>query len=109
MGLLSQKPNVTCRDRLRKFVYSSLFQRVQVLFIAANTLTMACEFDAMPPALDKTLEGLNICFTLVFAVEMALKLFVLGCACYWSSRMNCFDGLVVMVSVCVASSCRTKL
>eukprot|EP01048_Picozoa_sp_COSAG05_P015975 COSAG05_NODE_1995_length_3729_cov_4.415427_6_plen_74_part_00 len=42
---------------------------------------------------DATMRAVEAVFTLVYLIEMALKLHVLGCAAYWlHSPRHCFDG-----------------
>ena len=53
----------------------------------------------MSNSLAQTLNISNYVFTGLFAVEMILKLFALGFFEYIADRFNCFDGVVVILSV----------
>lgn len=53
----------------------------------------------MSNTLAQTLSISNYVFTGLFAFEMILKLFALGCIEYIADRFNCFDGVVVILSI----------
>lgn len=53
----------------------------------------------MSSTLSQTLAISNYVFTGLFGIEMALKLFALGFFEYVADRFNCFDGVVVVLSV----------
>jgi len=42
---------------------------------------------------------MNTCFTMIFTVDMGLKIIGLGVTEYTSDKMNIFDGLIVTVSL----------
>lgn len=44
------------------------------------------------------LERANIVITLLFALEMAIKLIALGCSGYWGDAFNRVDGIIVVLS-----------
>ena len=64
-----------------------------------NTLAMALERHPMPHDLEAFVNSSNIVFTSIFAVEMGLKLWVRGCAGYWSEPFDAFDGAIVITSL----------
>ena len=53
----------------------------------------------MSNSLAQTLTISNYVFTCLFACEMVLKLFALGFIEYIADRFNCFDGVVVILSI----------
>ena len=53
----------------------------------------------MSNSLAQTLTISNYVFTGLFACEMVLKLFALGFIEYIADRFNCFDGVVVILSI----------
>lgn len=49
--------------------------------------------------LDSTAEWLNSIFTMIYSLEMSLKLLVLGHRKYWCTLRHCFDGFVTIGSL----------
>ena len=45
------------------------------------------------------LDAFNLVLTIVFALEMILKLVAYGCRGYWRDSFNTFDGIIVIVSL----------
>jgi hypothetical protein len=41
----------------------------------------------------------NLTLTIIFAVEMSLRILGSGCQPYWRKGFNIFDGLVVILSL----------
>ena len=58
---------------------------------------MGIEFHNQPEILTKTVEISNLVFSIIFAVEMLLKLIAYGFFRYISDGFNVFDGLIVML------------
>ena len=56
-------------------------------------------YAGMSNSLAQTLTVSNYVFTGLFSLEMVLKLFALGFFDYVAERFNCFDGVVVILSV----------
>ena len=56
-------------------------------------------YAGMSNSLAQTLTVSNYVFTGLFSLEMVLKLFALGFFDYVADRFNCFDGVVVILSV----------
>lgn len=91
-------------DRVRgtavgRIVSSDWFGSTIMICIVLNTIIMGTEHHNQPSALRTVQEVANYLFGAVFAVEMGLKLIALGCQEYWMSRMNAFDGTIVLISL----------
>ncbi|XP_069011378.1 voltage-dependent T-type calcium channel subunit alpha-1I-like [Embiotoca jacksoni] len=87
------------RRRLKEIVRSKFFSRGIVLAILFSIIAMAIEHHGQPPALTQVLHHFNEVFTVIFAVEMLMKLLALGPAGYFTDRDNIFDFMIVIVSV----------
>ncbi|KAI4456874.1 voltage-gated cation channel calcium and sodium [Holotrichia oblita] len=96
-------------NRLRKIcswlVYQKWFDNVVLLFIAMNCITLAMERPNIPP--DSTerlfLATTNYLFTVVFTVEMVVKVIACGMCygpdAYFTSGWNIMDGSLVIISI----------
>ena len=90
----------------REVVVHQAFERVILICIVVNTLTLSMDrFSDDPEAATKIaemlwhVEKLNLALTLVFALEMVLKIIGLGVREYVSDEFNLFDCFIVVVSL----------
>jgi hypothetical protein len=92
-----------CGLRLRyyalEFATSGAFNLLMVLLIVLNMVTMSMDAYPVDATLTHRLDVLNALLTLVFAVEMSLRIFALGLRAYVRDRINLFDVLVVLLSL----------
>ena len=58
---------------------------------------MGIEYHSQPEWLTKTVEISNLAFSIIFAVEMILKLAALGFFQYIADGFNVFDGVIVIL------------
>ena len=89
-----------------KLVDDKQFDYVIMTFILISSLTMAFE---SPKAMENSgtknaLEGVDIFFTIVFALEMVMKLIAFGLYLedkdsYLRDPWNCMDGFIVMIGI----------
>lgn len=86
------------QELLEVFVDHNWFQRFILFCILTNTFSMGIEFHNQPDMLTKTVEISNLVFSLIFAVEMLLKLSAYGFFRYISDGFNVFDGVIVILS-----------
>ncbi|GMH60361.1 hypothetical protein TrRE_jg11189 [Triparma retinervis] len=86
-------------EPLKNIADNNTFQIFVTAMIVVNTVVLACETYPMPTSRDSTLELINFVLTLVFAVEMVVKLGGYGPRGYLSDQMNVFDGLIVFISL----------
>jgi len=94
---------VSFKDRTQSlakmFVESDLFFTLITASIVANTLCLAMEYDGMSDKYSEVLEIFNLIFTIIFMLEMVLKLAGLGLRGYVEDRMNWLDAAIVIISV----------
>jgi len=84
---------------VRENIEKDWFNVIVIILILINTIFLAAEYDGMPRVLIEMLEASNICFTVVFSIEMAVKLFGFGIKDYVSDGFNCFDGIIVILGM----------
>ncbi|XP_031566038.1 sodium channel protein type 2 subunit alpha-like isoform X2 [Actinia tenebrosa] len=87
------------QKRISKVVLNSVFDTVITACILINTLFLSLEYPSMDEDFRAALEIGNKVFTMVFFLEMILKLMVFGPRGYVKSRWNIFDGFIVIISV----------
>jgi hypothetical protein len=76
-----------------------VFDNTVLLCIIGNTVSLAIEHYGMDESLRAGLNMANLVFTVIFAVEMVLKLVALGFKGYWAEGFNRFDCLIVILSL----------
>ncbi|XP_065095461.1 voltage-dependent T-type calcium channel subunit alpha-1G isoform X3 [Ochlerotatus camptorhynchus] len=87
------------------FVNQKWFDNVILLFIALNCITLAMERPNIPPSCSERyfLSTANYVFTVVFAVEMFIKVVATGMFygpdAYFTSGWNIMDGSLVTISI----------
>ena len=105
----SQKAKCTCKlpdgiTRCSAAVESyimregGLFERAIVALILLNTVFLAVEHYGSPQWLEDLSAVANMFFTVIFACEMVVKLFALGCKKYLDDGFNIFDAFIVIMS-----------
>jgi len=85
--------------KIKILVDSKHFQRGILCGILVNTLSMGIEFHNQPDTLTLVLEYSNIFFSVLFAIEMLLKLIAEGTFGYIKNGFNVFDGFIVILSI----------
>ncbi|XP_071321698.1 voltage-dependent T-type calcium channel subunit alpha-1I isoform X2 [Trachinotus anak] len=86
------------RRKLGRLIDSKYFDRVIMLAVFLSILTIAMEHHGQPKEVAEMLMISNIIFTLIFVVELVLKLLVLTWA-YFKDQNNNFDFVIVVVSL----------
>ncbi|KAL4431571.1 hypothetical protein ABPG74_017276 [Tetrahymena malaccensis] len=86
------------RRKVRTVVTHQQFENLVMLFVLSNTIIL-CLDGIVPSSSSATLNQLNQAFTIIFAVDMGLKLIGLGFTEYVSDRMNIFDAIIVILSI----------
>jgi Ca2+-binding EF-hand superfamily protein len=86
--------------KIRKLVMSHRFMYAVMFAIILNTGTLAAErkFPVQSKQEKDTLEVINFLLTMLFNLEMVLKIIGLGCREYSADSYNLFDALIVVVS-----------
>ena len=87
----------TCRKHLERFVDHHFFQKFILFCILINTFSMGIEYHKQPDLLTRTVEISNLVFSIIFAIEMCLKLLAYGLFRYISDGFNVFDGVIVLL------------
>ncbi|KAG5282274.1 hypothetical protein AALO_G00054190 [Alosa alosa] len=82
-----------------KIINSSQFEYIMFVLIMLNTLTLAVQHYQQSKLFTSIMDILNLIFTLVFTVEMIIKLLALRTYHYFIDAWNSFDALIVVGSV----------
>ena len=85
------------RRFMKAIVDHKYFQQGILLAILINTLSMGIEYHDQPEELTAIVETSNIVFSIIFAVEMMLKIIADGPFKYVSNGFNVFDGVIVIL------------
>ena len=93
------QPIVDLSNKVEDLVGNEIFNRIIIFFIIINMLFLASEHYAQPDELTTAGEIANFFFTIIFTLEMLLKLFGLGLKKYVSDNFNIFDAVIVGVSL----------
>ena len=83
----------------RNICDSNLFANLIVVMILANTLTLAMEHAGMSSGFVDFLKACNYVFTIIFVIEMLIKMLGLTVRMYFTDPSNCFDFCLVLMSV----------
>ncbi|KAG9510109.1 Voltage-dependent T-type calcium channel subunit alpha-1I, partial [Fragariocoptes setiger] len=98
----NQRLGTCCRhtiNAIRRLVDHRYFQRLILLAILINAISMGIEYHNQPEQLTEIVEISNIAFTCLFFIEMLLKLTAHGFYDYIIDGFNCFDGCIVLLSI----------
>ncbi|XP_057675955.1 voltage-dependent L-type calcium channel subunit alpha-1D-like [Corythoichthys intestinalis] len=82
-----------------KIINSSQFEYVMFVLILGNTLTLAVQHYEQSKLFTSVMDILNMIFTVVFTIEMIIKLLALRAHHYFIDPWNSFDALIVVGSV----------
>ncbi|KRX18133.1 Muscle calcium channel subunit alpha-1 [Trichinella nelsoni] len=87
------------RRKGRKLIKSQAFYWIVIVLVFLNTFVLTLEHHRQPLWLEEFQDYVNICFVILFALEMLLKMFCLGFYNYFMSLFNRFDCFVVLCSI----------
>eukprot|EP00854_Cymbomonas_tetramitiformis_P010393 gene10393-12292_t len=73
------------------------FDSFIMICIILNTALMTMNYYEQTDGYVASLEVVNLCFTMIFALEFILKIFGLGPALFWANSWNRFDFILVMM------------
>ncbi|KAF6721167.1 Voltage-dependent L-type calcium channel subunit alpha-1F [Oryzias melastigma] len=82
-----------------RIINSSQFEYVMFVLILGNTLTLAIQHYEQSKLFTSVMDILNMIFTVVFTIEMIIKLLALRAHHYFIDPWNSFDALIVVGSV----------
>eukprot|EP00898_Chlorokybus_atmophyticus_P005588 jgi/Chlat1/602/Chrsp103S00955 len=77
---------------------SPLFSPMIMGGVLLNAISLSMAYYGMPKAYSDALNNINLTLTVLFAIEMAIKLLALGFREYLRDKFHVFDGLVVVTS-----------
>uniref|UniRef100_A0A669FA64 Voltage-dependent L-type calcium channel subunit alpha n=1 Tax=Oreochromis niloticus TaxID=8128 RepID=A0A669FA64_ORENI len=87
-----------------RIINSSQFEYVMFVLILGNTLTLAVQHYEQSKLFTSIMDILNMIFTVVFTIEMIIKLMALRAHHYFIDPWNSFDALIVVGSVLYTSA-----
>ncbi|KAG8196966.1 hypothetical protein JTE90_009024 [Oedothorax gibbosus] len=87
------------QSKVKSLTDHPYFQRGILVAILVNTLSMGIEYHNQPEELTLAVELSNVLFTVVFCLEMVLKMVAEGFCTYISSGFNVFDSVIVVLSL----------
>uniref|UniRef100_I3KUX4 Calcium voltage-gated channel subunit alpha1 H n=1 Tax=Oreochromis niloticus TaxID=8128 RepID=I3KUX4_ORENI len=86
------------KEKFNILINTKLFNRIIVIAIFITIVTMAIEHYNQPQELTRVLNVSNIIITIIFVVEMIIKLIALSWM-YFADLDNIFDFVVVLISL----------
>ena len=86
------------RHIIKKIMGSAITDTIMNFIIIINTIALALVRYNQPESEAYALDQLNLAFTVIFSIELVLKLFAFGITQYLADVMNCIDGIVVIFS-----------
>ena len=78
--------------------YNKVFEKAIITLILLNTLCLALESYEQADWMVTLLDAANLFFTIVFLLEMLIKLLGLGFSDYAKDNFNLFDAFIVIMS-----------
>lgn len=87
------------RYYLRIFLKNAFFDNLMTFCVLLNTVVLGLDHAGMSKEMSDILSTANEYFTVIFIVEMSLKLTGIGFVKYSADKMNYLDGGVVMLSI----------
>jgi len=88
----------TCTLPIKNFCDNNTFEWFIQITIFLNSIALGSEFYEQPEWLTKIQNISNMIFTIIFSVEMILKLIGYGFLDYIRDWFNMFDGVIVILS-----------
>ena len=88
-----------CRKSITTVVSSQAFDAISSTVVVLNMVLMCMPYYGMSIEYAVALDRGAIIFNRIYIVEMALKLYGLGCRGYWGDGWNALDGTIVLTSV----------
>ncbi|CAD8085427.1 unnamed protein product [Paramecium sonneborni] len=87
-----------CQNHLLYFTQSWYFEAAMNAAVAINTIILALD-GLLPASSADTLSQFNLGFTILFTIELGLKVIGMGPKTYISDTMNIFDAVIVALSL----------
>ena len=87
------------RVMVRALVRTSIYDNFFILCVIINTVILTIDHYGISPSTSNVLDLFNYAFTIIFAIEMGLKIIAIGVVKYMKDKMNYLDGTVVILCV----------
>ena len=99
-AICPSKPECLVRlsNKLEVLAEHPFFEKFIIILILINTACLASEFYDSPDWINSLLDMMNLFFTVVFAMEMIIKMSGFGFRKYYSDKFNIFDCFIVIMS-----------
>ena len=91
------RPKGKVRIFIFKLIQSKPFEISIMACIIGNIISMAMNYDGMSDNYSAIVDGINMAFTVIFIIEMIMKLIALDFQ-YFTSSWNNFDFCIVILS-----------
>jgi hypothetical protein len=78
---------------------NQVFNMVIVIIILINTLIMAIDHYDISDRVQNVLYYINMALTIIFVVEMVIKIFGLGFRDYLRDGFNIFDSIIIIIGL----------
>ena len=87
------------RGWITNIIHNQYFENLMMLIVAINVVVLSFERYGISESASETLSNLNFMFSIIFIIELVLKLIDLGPIQYLQDKMNYIDGVVVIMIV----------
>ena len=84
---------------MRYLIDTSVFSAFMILCVVMNTIVLAINYYGIDPETNLILDDFNLAFTILFTIEMVMKIWGLGVLGYFRVKQNVFDCIVVILSL----------
>jgi Ion transport protein len=84
---------------LKAFMNSQVVEHSMTCFVLGNTVVMSLDYYGAPQNIQDFTAAANTFFTLVFTIEMGLRIIAIGPAKWLADKMNYMDGTIVLLSL----------
>ncbi|XP_043195368.1 voltage-dependent calcium channel type A subunit alpha-1-like isoform X4 [Amphibalanus amphitrite] len=103
------KDRKSCKYKMWKIAVSTPFEYFIMVLIILNTLLLMVKNYPQSDSEEKVVRNLNNVFTLLFAIECALKVVAFGVRNFCKDRWNTFDLITVLGSIVDAIATETQM
>ena len=86
------------RRKILIFVNSKVFEISMNIAVFINTVILALD-GLTPESSAEVLSQFNLSFTIIFTIELGLKMIGMGVINYMRDKMNIFDAIIVILSL----------
>lgn len=91
--------NIPGRAVMKDLIANPIYESSILVIIFLNMVSLSLNHYPMDPEFADCLDDIEFTCVLVFAVDMMIRMVVLGIRGYWGDMYNLADGLVTLVSI----------